>query len=188
MLFYIFYLCKFYSCYCYSLVLGCYSNIVEMSIVLGSFFSLTFIIGFGLGCLILVYLRKKPLINKTSFDQSLSDSIAMSLLFGFSLLATLILSLNFAPLSYEFASIFSIAQYFVFHLTLVSWLVTMVIKYLFIFHGHFIFELPDELVWRVSNVSKILMVGIIASLDNTVPINQNNIRSFDLLIKDQIQG
>ena len=130
------------------------SNMAPLSIFLSLAYSAAFLIGLLLCCLIISYLKKRPQEHKTAFDQALIDSITLSLIFGFSVVILVILYLNFAPLPFIFASIVTILQYFAFHSMISSWFVTMVIKYLFIFHGNFMFDYSDNFIWITSNFSK----------------------------------
>ena len=144
--------------------------------------TLAFFTGLSLGLLIIRYLAKKPQILKTAFDLVVIDSIICSLVFGFSIYVMAILYIGFAPLPVIFVQIFVIVQHFIYHLTLISWTLTMIIKYLFIFHGYYMFELSDSCIRNISILLKILLlVPLFMALDFYCSFRVNNPVSFDWL-------
>lgn len=149
------------------------------------FLSLAFLIGLGLGRLIIRYLGKKPQVLKTAFDLVLIDSIMFSLIFGFTIYAMAILYIGFEPLPFLFVSIFVVFQYLIYHLTLISWSLTMLIKYLYIFHGYLMFDYPDSYIRKVVNLTKIAILVPFVVLDFYSPLIQNNPVSFDWLLSQE---
>ena len=151
-----------------------------MDMILEILTSFNLAIGLFLNFFIIFYLMKKPIATKTSFDLVCIDSILSSLAFNF-----LIWLVNFlAPLSPFYASIYVGILGFLSNFFTSSVFFAMVLKYLFVFYGGYIFGYSDEFIRFYFLALKMVLAGILTLLDNFGP-NQKDPLPFIILTASQ---
>ena len=130
-------------------------------------FLATLILIFGILAkfLIIIYLKRKYPISKTSFDQSVIDMITSSMVFGISIYLFGSFYVSNASFSFYFTTVFTFffvgfSQFFI-----VSCFVTLIIKYIHVFYGHWILEVEDKKVRFWALFTKLVLVGFYMSLD-----------------------
>lgn len=144
--------------------------------------SLIFIIGLILNIFIIAYLSQKLPALKTSFDLVLIDSLISSIIFASLIYVQYILIFYFAPLPYYSNIIFAIIFHIFGGIFLSSVFLTMLLKYLFIYHSEKIMEKSDSTIRWSFLFLRILLTSTSIFLNNFGPY-QREPKSF-LLLKD----